>query len=109
MEYDKEISSAITALPGVSRFIGSEQGHEPTPVVEEEILKVLRKVGDKTKEIDVEFEIGEIIKIIDGPFRGYTGSISEINPIKGKLKTMISIFGRETPVELDFAQVEQSV
>ena len=109
MHYDKSVSSEITCLPGVSRFIGITEGQEPAPVVEAEILKVLRKIGDKTKEIEVDFEIGESIKIIDGPFRGYTGAISEINPVKGKLKSMISIFGRETPVELDFGQVEKAV
>ena len=109
MHYDKSVSSEITCLPGVSRFIGITEGQEPSPVVESEILKVLRKIGDKTKEIEVDFEVGESIKIIDGPFRGYSGAISEINAVKGKLKSMISIFGRETPVELDFGQVEKAV
>ena len=61
------------------------------------------------KKIEVDFEINEVIKVISGPFRGYTGSISEINAERGKLKSLISIFGRETPVELDFDQVEKYV
>ena len=97
----------IKQFHGVAKFIGI--GSKPSPVVEDEILKVLRKVGDKTKEIDVDFEVDEIIKVIDGPFRGYSGTISEINAIKGKIKAKISIFGRETPVELDFEQVEKTV
>ncbi len=104
-----ELSYEIKALPGVSKFVGSEGSNKLIPVQEDEILKVLRKVGDKTKEIDIDFEIGEVIKVISGPFRGYSGSISEINPVKGKLKSMISIFGRETPVELEFDQVEKTI
>ena len=104
-----ELSYEIKSLPGVSKFVGSEGTNRLTPVNEEEILKVLRKVGDKTKEIDIDFEIGEVIKVISGPFRGYSGSISEINAVKGKLKSMISIFGRETPVELEFDQVEKTI
>lgn len=105
MLLEDEVAYEIRQLPGVAKFIGI--GNTPTPVVEAEILKVLRKVGDKTKEIDVDFEIGEIIKVVDGPFRGYGGTIAEINPAKGNIKAKISIFGRETPVELDFEQVEK--
>ena len=104
---DEHASFEIRRLPGVSKFIGSKSA--PTPVTEEEILKVLRKVGDKTKKVDVDYEVNEVIKVIGGPFRGYSGPISEINADKGKLKAMISIFGRETPVELDFDQVEKVV
>ena len=77
-----ELSYEIKALPGVSKFVGTETGSGLVPVQEDEILKVLRKVGDKTKEIDIDFELGEVIKVISGPFRGYSGSISEINPVK---------------------------
>lgn len=97
----------IRKIPGVAKFVGSKVA--PTPVVENEILKVLRKVGDKTRKIDVDFTSGDVIKVISGPFRGYTGPISEIDVDKGKLKAMISIFGRETPVRLDFDQVENTV
>ncbi|RAP32096.1 transcription termination/antitermination factor NusG [Candidatus Marinamargulisbacteria bacterium SCGC AG-414-C22] len=109
MKYEDELSFAIKSIPGVSKFVGAEGNAPPFPVQEDEILKVLRKIGDKTKEIDIDFEVGEVIKIIAGPFRGYSGSISEINPVKGKLKSLISIFGRETPVELDFDQVEKTI
>lgn len=104
---DVQASFEIRRLPGVAKFIGTK--FAPTPVTEDEILKVLRKVGDKTKKIDVDYEEGEVIKVIGGPFRGYAGPISEINADRGKLKAMISIFGRETPVELDFDQVEKTV
>lgn len=107
MVLDDELFYEIRNLPSVVKFIGTKTS--PTPVTEEEILKVLRKVGDKTKKIDVDFDIDEVIKVISGPFRGYTGPISEINGERGKLKALISIFGRETPVELDFDQVEKAV
>lgn len=104
---NEEVFYEIRRLPGVAKFIGSKT--RPTPVTEEEILKVLRKVGDKTKKIDIDFEVDEVIKVIEGPFRGYSGPISGINSERGKLKALISIFGRETPVELDFDQVEKLV
>jgi transcription termination/antitermination protein NusG len=107
MEIDQEILYELTRIVGVAKIVGSKT--QPTPVNDDEILKVLRKVGDKTKKIDVDFEIDEVIKVISGPFRGYTGGISEINGERGKLKALISIFGRETPVELDFDQVEKAV
>lgn len=107
MSYNDDVFYALRQLPGVSKFIGTH--NRPTIVQEDEILKVLRKVGDKTKRVDVDFEIGESIKVESGPFRGYTGPISEINPEKGNLKAKISIFGRETPVKLDFDQVEKIV
>jgi transcriptional antiterminator NusG len=97
----------IRSISGVSKFIGSKS--RPTPVTEDEILKVLRKIGDKTRKVDVDFEEGEVIKVVAGPFRGYSGPIAEINADKGNLKALISIFGRETPVKLDFDQVEKAV
>ncbi len=107
MLMDNEMFYKIRQLSGVAKFIGSKTA--PTAVTEDEILKVLRKVGDKTKKIDIDFEVGEIVKVIAGPFRGYSGPISEINAERGKLKSLILIFGRETPVELDFDQVEKVV
>jgi transcription termination/antitermination protein NusG len=105
--YDNDIYYELRSILGVSGFVGSK--NTPVPVTEDEMLKILRKVGDKTRKIDVDFEEGEVIKVVAGPFRGYTGPISEINAEKGSLKALISIFGRETPVQLDFDQVEKSV
>lgn len=97
----------LRRLPGVTKLVGTK--NEPTPVSEEEINRVLRQIGERSKKIEVDFEPGESIKIVSGPFRGYMGNISEISPERGKLKTLISIFGRETPVELDFNQVEKYI
>lgn len=107
MEYDDGVYFAIRSLPGVAKFVGTR--NQPTPVVEDEILRVLRKVGDKTPKVDVDFEVDEVVKVISGPFRGYSGQISEINAERGTLKALISIFGRETPVKLDFDQVEKVI
>ena len=107
MVMDEQVWFEIRRLVGVAKFIGSKT--TPIPVTEEDILKVLRKMGDKTKKIDVDFEIDEVIKVVSGPFRGYAGPISEINAERGKLKALISIFGRETPVELEFDQVEKAI
>ena len=107
MKPDETAWYLLRRLPGVAKLVGTK--NEPTPVTEDEINRVLRQVGEKTKKIEVDFEINESIKVISGPFRGYVGIISEINPERGKLKSLISIFGRETPVELDFDQVEKYV
>jgi len=107
LKLNDDVFYNLRNLAGVAKFIGTKT--EPTPVTDDEILKVLRKIGDKTRKVDVDFEVDEVIKVIGGPFRGYSGPISEINGEKGKLKALISIFGRETPVELDFDQVEKVI
>ena len=106
LQLDEHILYELRNVPGVLKFVGTKT--TPTPVADDEILKVLRKAGDKTKKIDIDFEIDEMVKVVSGPFRGYAGSICEINAERGKLKALISVFGRETPVELDFDQVEKS-
>ena len=105
MQPDEGAWYLLRRLPGVAKLVGAK--NEPTPVSEDEINRILRQLGEKMKKIEVDFELAEVIKVISGPFRGYTGSISEINPERGKLKALISIFGRETPVELEFDQVEK--
>lgn len=107
MKPDENVWFQLRRLPGVAKLVGTK--NEPTPVSEEEINRILRQLGEKMKKIEVDFEMNEVIKVISGPFRGYTGPISEINAERGKLKSLISIFGRETPVELDFDQVEKYI
>ena len=107
MKPDEGAWYLLRRLPGVAKLVGTK--NEPTPVSEDEINRILRQLGEKSKKIEVDFELNEVIKVIAGPFRGYTGSISEINAERGKLKSLISSFGRETPVELDFDQVEKYV
>ena len=86
MKPDEGAWYMLRRLPGVAKLVGTK--NEPTPVSEDEINRILRQLGEKMKKIEVDFEINEVIKVISGPFRGYTGSISEINPERGKLKSL---------------------
>ncbi|MBU0579618.1 MAG: transcription termination/antitermination protein NusG [Candidatus Margulisbacteria bacterium] len=106
MIMDEDAWYAIRSVPGVAKFIGTST--RPEPVREKEMLRVLRQVGEKTQKVEVDFEVDDNIRVVDGPFRGYTGNISEINVEKGKVKVLISIFGRETPMELTFDQIERN-
>lgn len=94
----------IRQTNGVARFIGSKV--QPTPVSEKEMQRVLKQLG-KQERLEVSFERGEGVRVISGPFRGYTGSIDEINPEKGKMKVLINIFGRDTPVEVNFEHAQK--
>ncbi len=105
MVYSEELWHLIKLVPGMSKFMGRQS--KPAPVVDDEMLKVLRQVGMKVQKYQIDFEIGDAVKIITGPFRGYSGPVKEINLEKGKVRTMLMIFGRETPAELDFDQVER--
>ena len=90
---------------GVTAFVGT--GNEPTPVSESEIAKIKRRIGVEDPKHHIDFKIGEVISIIDGPFKSFDGAISEIDNQKGKVKVMVSMFGRDTPVELDALQVRK--
>lgn len=105
MDFSEHAWYSIKSLPGVSKFISSQD--KPTPVMDNEMLRVLKQVGVSTPKIEVDFELGEVVKVIAGPFRGYSGPIQDIMAERGKVKALIEIFGRETPVELDFEQVEK--
>lgn len=95
----------VRNTPGVTGFIGN--GTQPTPVSDKEIAKIKKRMGVEDPKYSVNYELGEIVSIIDGPFKGFEGAIAEIDSQKGKLKVMVSMFGRETPVELDALQVKQ--
>jgi transcriptional antiterminator NusG len=95
----------VRNTPGVTGFIGN--GTQPTPVSEKEIAKIKKRMGVEDPKYSVNYEMGEVVSIIDGPFKGFEGTIAEIDTQKGKLKVMVSMFGRETPVELDALQVKQ--
>lgn len=95
----------IRNTPGVTGFVGS--GTDPTPVSEEEIKKIKKRMGVEEPKHQIDFGVGEVVNITDGPFKGFDGAVSEIDTQKGKLKVMVSMFGRETPVELDALQVKK--
>jgi transcription termination/antitermination protein NusG len=96
----------VRNTPNVTGFVGS--GTIPTPVSEEEWSFLNKRMGADEPKFKVDFEVGELVRITDGPFKDYEGKISDIDQAKGKVKVMVTIFGRETPVELDFLQVKKS-
>ncbi len=106
MVLDKGTRHLILNTPGITNFVGPK--NEPQPLRQDEIDRILGRVEDsETGEIiEVPFKVGDPIRIIDGPFTDFTGFVEEINDEKKKVKVSVSIFGRSTPVELDFLQVE---
>ena len=105
MKLSDETWYIIRNTPGVTGFVGT--GTQPTPVSEKEITKIKKRMGVEDPKYSVNYAVGEVVSITDGPFKGFEGSISDIDPIKGKLKVMVSLFGRETSVELDALQVSK--
>jgi transcriptional antiterminator NusG len=105
MEMTNETWSLIENVPGVTHFVGG--GKKPFPMPKKEVDRILGRMEKKEGIIpEVPFTIGEHVSVVDGPFSEFTGIVDEINPERGKLKVLVSIFGRETPVELDFLQVK---
>jgi transcriptional antiterminator NusG len=105
---DPESSRAwfvVRNTPGVTGFVGS--GVKPTPLDVAEVRKILRQMRTKEPRIKVGFTIGQSVRVIDGPFMDFVGQVDEINLGKGRVRVLVSFFGRETPVELDFLQVER--
>ena len=97
-------------IPNVIGFLGDTKGGEPVPMRQSEINRILGKVDELQEglvELDNPFIVGETVKVTDGPFNGFNGTIEEINVEKKKLKVMVKIFGRKTPLELSFMQVEK--
>ena len=105
MKLTEETWFIVRNTPGVTGFVGS--GTEPTPVSDGEIKKIRKRMGVEEPKHQIDFSVGEVVSIVDGPFKGFDGSISEIDYQKGKIKVMVSMFGRDTPVELDALQVKQ--
>ena len=95
----------VRNTPNVTGFIGT--GTTPTPIQQEEIDALQKRMGVNEPEFKVDIEIGSIVQITDGPFKGQEGKTSEIDAERGKIKVLVSLFGRETPVELDFLQVKK--
>jgi transcriptional antiterminator NusG len=107
MIYDDDSWYVVRNTPGVTGFVSSGTGQKPTPLTRREVEKILtvREEEAKKPAFRLEFEEGDTVRIISGPFADFTGSISEINVDQSKLKVLVSIFDRETPVELGFDQV----
>ena len=108
MIMNKDTQHFINTIPGVTRFIGGTP-LKPEPITREEADRILGRISEPEggREIlEIPYEVGDSVQVMDGPFTEWVGVINEINHDKGKLKVMISIFGSETPVELDFLQVK---
>ncbi|MBU7594040.1 transcription termination/antitermination protein NusG [Metabacillus halosaccharovorans] len=98
----------VRNTPGVTGFVGSAgHGSKPTPLLPDEISFILKRMGMDERRVEFDFELKETVKVTEGPFANFTGSIEEIDLDKNKLKVLVNMFGRETPVELDFAQVDK--
>jgi transcriptional antiterminator NusG len=107
----KHLLSLITKIPGVTGFVGSGRNKKPVPLSSDDVKNVLQRMGEIKGEKIIAprlmFTIGESVKVVDGPFKSFTGTVEDINNEKGKIKVRVEIFGRSTPVELDFLQVEK--
>jgi transcription termination/antitermination protein NusG len=98
----------VRNTPGVTGFVGSAgSGSKPTPLLPEEVVGLLKRMGVEEKRIDVNYEIGETVRVKEGPFTNFTGTVEEMDKDKAKLKVLVNMFGRDTPVELDFTQIEK--
>lgn len=109
-ELKGEVPHVIRNINGVIGFLGAEKGGEPLPMRINEVNRILGKVdelAESEEELNIPYIIGETVKVIDGPFNGFSGSIEKIIEEKKKLEVMVKIFGRKQPLELSFLQVEK--
>ncbi len=106
MKLSEESWYVVRNTPGVTGFVG--MGNMPTPLRPEEVSQIIKRMEAEAPTVKVTFKVGERVRIIDGPFNDFRGTVSEIDMERTKVRVMVSFFGRETPVELDFLQVEKS-
>ncbi len=105
-----QVKGILRNIPGGLGFLGETKGGDPLPMREVEVNRILGKVDEVTQDeevIETPYDLGENVKVIDGPFKGFIGIIEEVNDEKKKLKVMVKIFGRKTPLELGYIQVEK--
>jgi len=105
MSMDHESWKVVRETPGVTGFVGD--GKEATPLEENEANRILKQKEEGVAQVKIRFKKGENVRVVDGPFTDFIGTVDEINMSKGKVKVMLTLFGRETSVELDFLQVEK--
>ena len=105
-----EVPHIIKSVNGVIGFLGETKGGEPVPLRRTEVNRMLGKVDELAEQVDniaIPFKLGETIKVVDGPFNGFNGTVEKVNEEKRKLEVMVKIFGRKTPLELSYMQVEK--
>ncbi len=95
----------VRNTPNVTGFVGTST--TPSPLSDEEVVAIQKRMGVEEPKFSIDFSIGELVNITDGPFKGFDGTVNEIDEQKGKIKVLVSMFGRETPVELDSLQVNK--
>lgn len=105
MNLSDETFKLVKGTSGVTGFVSS--GNRPVPLEEYEVRRIMNNIAQSQEAPKVAFGKGDIVRVVEGPFADYTGRIEEVNPDREKIKVMISIFGRDTPVELDFNQIEK--
>jgi transcription termination/antitermination protein NusG len=105
MIMDEDSWYVVRNSPGVTGFVG--MGNKPTPLRQDEVDKIMRRIEDDAPRIKVSFQRGENVRIMSGPFAEFAGVVDEIYPDKGKARVLVSFFNRETPVEVDFIQLER--
>jgi len=105
MKMDENTWSVVRNTPGVTGFVGS--GNTPTPLQEKEVGEILKQMSAEAPKVKVGFRKGQSVRVTDGPFIDFVGVVDEINTEKGKVKVLLSLFGQETPVELDFLQIDK--
>lgn len=107
MDLDDDVWYAVRNVPGVTGFIGTKT--KPVPLLESEVKYIIKQTEERKEKPTpkVIFERGDSVKIIEGPFINFNGTVEEVNPDKGRIKVMVSIFGRATPVEMEYWQVER--
>lgn len=105
MKLNEETWFIIRNTPGVTGFVGA--GTNPTPVSDAEIKSIKKRMGAEEPKHDIDLQVGEVVSIVDGPFKDFEGNVCEVDSVKGKIKVMVSMFGRDTSVELDVLQVKK--
>jgi len=105
MQMDDDSWNVVRNTPGITGFVGS--GNKPTALAEGEVNTILKQMTEGAPQVKVGFRKGESVRVVDGPFTDFVGVVDEINVAKGKVKVMLTLFGRETSVELDFLQVQK--
>ncbi len=105
MKMDENTWAVVRNTPGVTGFVGS--GNTPTPLQEKEVSEILKQMAAEAPKVKVGFRKGQSVRVTDGPFIDFVGVVDDINMEKGKVKVLLSLFGQETPVELDFLQIDK--
>jgi len=105
MRMNDDSWNVVRNTPGITGFVGG--GNKPTPIAEEEVNAILKQMVEGSPQVKVGFRKVESVRVVDGPFTDFVGLVDEINMGKGKVKVLLTLFGRETSVELDFLQVER--